>query len=577
MIDRRLIRFMGSSRKYIAFHVVFQLLSLLLNIAAVLALALTVQRLADGCLSRRFAATAAAVFGGALLLRLLCAFAAARMSFYAADGVRLRLREAVYGKLLRLGGTAKTRFTSGETVQTAMEGVDQLEIYFGRYLPQFFYSLAAPPVLFVVMAPVSLPAAVVLFLCVPLIPLSIVAVVKIAKRVLKKYWGSYGRLGETFLENVRGLTTLKIYKADERKSREMDEEAERFRVATMNVLKMQLNSIIVMDLIAYGGAAAGVILAVTGLLGGSVSLGGALILILLSAEFFIPLRMLGSLFHVAMNGLSASRRLFEILDTPEPHTGRDVLTGDEQSVRFDNVSFSYDGERTILDRFSLAVPGKGLYCLVGLSGCGKSTAASLLNGRCTGYDGSIFLGGRELSSLSPDSRYRHIVTVDHNAYLFRGTIRDNLRMADKTVTDSRITEVLREAGLPEWASFSGPEMKLEERAANLSGGQKQRLALARAVLADGAVYLFDEVTSGVDAESEEKMMKVIHRLAAAKPVFLITHRLYHCVEADRVFFLADGTVAAEGSHEELMKAGGPYADLFRRQAELESVLGKEEA
>lgn len=285
MIDRRLIRFMGSSRKYIAFHVVFQLLSLLLNIAAVLAPALTVQRLADGCLSRRFAATAAAVFGGALLLRLLCAFAAARMSFYAADGVRLRLREAVYGKLLRLGGTAKTGFSSGETVQTAMEGVDQLEIYFGRYLPQFFYSLAAPVVLFAVTVPVSLPAAVVLFLCVPLIPISIVAVVKIAKRVLKKYWGSYGRLGEIFLENVRGLTTLKIYKADERKSREMDEEAERFRVATMNVLKMQLNSIIVMDLVAYGGAATGVILAVTGLTGGSVSLGGALILILLSANF----------------------------------------------------------------------------------------------------------------------------------------------------------------------------------------------------------------------------------------------------------------------------------------------------
>lgn len=577
MIDRRLIRFMGSSRKYIAFHVVFQLLSLLLNIAAVLALALTVQRLADGCLSRRYAAVAAAVFGGALLLRLLCAFAAARMSFYAADGVRLRLREAVYGKLLRLGGTAKTGFSSGETVQTAMEGVDQLEIYFGRYLPQFFYSLAAPVVLFAVTVPVSLPAAVVLFLCVPLIPISIVAVVKIAKRVLKKYWGSYGRLGEIFLENVRGLTTLKIYKADERKSREMDEEAERFRVATMNVLKMQLNSIIVMDLVAYGGAATGVILAVTGLTGGSFSLGGALILILLSAEFFIPLRMLGSLFHVAMNGLSASRRLFEILDTPEPQTGLKELNGEEKSIRFDNVSFSYDGERTILDRFSLAVPGKGLYCLVGLSGCGKSTAASLLNGRCTGYGGSIFVGGRELSSVSPDSRYRHIVTVDHNAYLFRGTIRDNLRMADKTVSDSRMIEVLREAGLPEWAVSTGPEMKLEERAANLSGGQKQRLALARAVLADGTVYLFDEVTSGADAESEEKMMKVIHRLAAAKPVFLITHRLYHCLNADRIFFLADGAVTEEGSHEELMKAGGRYAELFRRQAELESVLGKEEA
>lgn len=326
-----------------------------------------------------------------------------------------------------------------------------------------------------------------------------------------------------------------------------------------------------------GGAAVGVIFAVTGLVGGSVSLGAALILILLSAEFFIPLRMLGSLFHVAMNGLSASRRLFEILDTPEPQTGREALTGEEKSVRFENVSFSYNGERTILDRFSLAVPGKGLYCLVGLSSCGKSTAASLLNGRCTGYDGSIFIGGRELTSVSSDSRSRHIVTVDHNAYLFRGTIRDNLRMADKTVSDSRMIEVLREAGLPEWASSSGPEMKLEERAANLSGGQKQRLALARAVLAAGAIYLFDEVTSGVDSESEEKMMKVIHRLAAEKPVFLITHRLHHCLKADRIFFLADGAVAAEGSHEELMKAGGRYADLFRRQAELESVLGKEEA
>lgn len=576
MIDRRLIRFMGSSRKYIAFHVLFQLSALLLNIAAVLALALTVQRLADGCLSRRSAAAAAAVFGGALLLRLLCAFASARMSFYASDGVRLRLREAVYGKLLRLGGTAKTRFSSGETVQTAMEGVDQLEVYFGRYLPQFFYSLAAPLILFGVTAFISLPAAVVLFLCVPLIPLSIVAVVKIAGRVLKQYWGRYGHLGEMFLENVRGLTTLKIYKADERKSREMDEEAERFRVATMNVLKMQLNSIIVMDLIAYGGAAAGVIFAVSGLVGGSVSLGGAVILILLSAEFFIPLRLLGSLFHVAMNGLSASRRLFEILDAPEPQTGREELTGEEKRVSFENVSFSYDGTRMILDHFSITAPGKGLYCLVGLSGCGKSTVASLLNGRCGGYGGSIRIGTRELSRISPDSLRRHVVTVDSNAYLFRGSIRDNLRMAGKTACDSRMMEVLREAGLSEWASPSGLEMKLEERAANLSGGQKQRLALARAVLASGTVYIFDEVTSGVDAESEEPMMQTIRALAEHKTVFLITHRLYHCLKADRIFFLADGAVAEEGSHEELMKTGGRYAQLFRRQAELESVLGKEE-
>lgn len=559
----------GESKKYIAAHVALQWISLLANIVMMWEIAHLLQSLYEKTLSQNQVIFVAVIAAIAVIVRFVCSVISSRMAYLSSKSVKKILRENIYKKLLRLGSSYNEQVQTSEVVQVAVEGVDQLETYFGQYLPQFFYALLAPLTLFVALGFVNLPSAAVLLICVPLIPLTIVAVQRFAKKLLAKYWGRYTALGDTFLENLQGLTTAKIYQADEFKHNEMNEQAEQFRRITMKVLTMQLNSITVMDLIAYGGAALGVGLAVTQFQAGAVDLAGCLLIILLAADFFLPMRMLGSFFHIAMNGMAASEKIFRLLDLPEAEakTG-EVPTGATITCR--DVHYSYESEREILHGIDMAFPKGSFTALVGESGCGKSTIASILMGRNKGYEGAVLFGDRSLTEISEASLMQSVTYVGHQSYLFKGTVRDNLLMACSTAQDETFWRVLEQVNLAGFLqSEKGLDMKLDEMASNLSGGQRQRLALARALLHDSPVYIFDEATSNIDVESENDIIAQIHALAKKKTVILISHRLANVTDADKIYVLDQGSVVEEGVHEDLLAKEGTYARLWGAQQELE--------
>ena len=553
-------------------YVIIQLVNLALNITAVFFMADIIQKASNGNIIKEDIIKLCIAIFVIIVLRFRFTVLMSKMSYHASGRVKQTLREKIYSKLLTLGSRYKEKFSTSEIVQISMEGVDQLETYFGRYLPQFFYSMIAPIVLFAVLSTISIKSAVILLICVPLIPISIVAIVKIAKRILKKYWGSYSDLGEIFLEDVQGLTTLKIYKADEKKNEEMNTEAEKFRIATMNLLFMQLNSTTIMDIIAYGGAALGVIISVLEYMKGNINLAGTFTIIMLSAEFFIPLRLLGSFFHIAMNGISASDKMFEILDMKDDDKRVNKINKNNEEITFKYVSFAYNEDKTILKDINMTIKEKSFVSIVGVSGSGKSTIAGLISLRNENYKGSIKIGDIEISTIDKNDLYKKIVVVDHNSYLFEGTVYDNLKMAGSTITENQMNEVLKKVELYDFLqSEEGLNTKIMEKAANLSGGQKQRLALARAILLKGDIYIFDEATSNVDVESEESIMKVIRDIAKEKTVILISHRLYNSILSDKIYFLKDGVIKEEGTHNELMNINGEYAKVFNEQTNLESI------
>ena len=571
MIKKRLLALMAESKKYIIQNIFWQWLGLLSSIITMGTAGWLFQTVWDGFISLSDCLPAAIVLFFCIGLRAYCSRRASAASANAGNDVKQELRQRLYEKLTRLGSSYHEKVPTAEAVQVAVEGVEQLEVYFGKYIPQLFYSILAPITLFVVLAFVSLKASLVLLICVPLIPLTIMGVQKLAKRLLGRYWGTYTELGDSFLENLQGLTTLKIYQADEQKAKEMDQEAEHFRKITMKVLMMQLNSIIVMDVVAYGGAALGMIAVLREFASGTVSLGGTVTMILLSAEFFIPMRLLGSFFHIAMNGMAASDRLFAILDLEEGQTGEECLGDGPASVIFRDVCFSYDGERQILDQVSFQLPENGLISLVGTSGCGKSTIAGLLTGRNRGYRGTIRIGGKELSRIREDSLLSHVTMISHNSYLFKGTVRENLLMAAPMATEIEMETVLKKVNLYEFLkSQRGLDTELMERGSNFSGGQCQRLALARALLHDTPIYIFDEATSNIDAESEEQIMEVIRELSQNHCVLLISHRLANVVDSRNIYVLSGGRLTEEGTHKELMEQMGIYAALYSEQNILES-------
>ena len=575
MIKTRLIKLLSHAGKYIVYNVLWQWFALLCQIAVVFSITALLEGAVTGNLQTQDMVRTAAVFAAAALIRFGCDRGAAHASFAASVDVKRILREKIYDKLLRLGASYREQTATSEVVQMAAEGVEQLETYFGRYLPQLFYSLLAPVTLFAVLSFVSLKASVVLLICVPLIPISIVAVQKFAKRLLSRYWGVYTGLGDSFLENLQGLTTLKIYQADGQKAEEMDQEAERFRNITMKVLTMQLNSTSVMDIVAYGGAAAGMIVAVSEYLSGTLSFAGALTIILLASEFFIPLRLLGSFFHIAMNGMAASDKIFRLLDLPEPEKGTKEPDGSSLDVCFENVSFSYEKDRQILKEISFRIPAGSMVSLVGESGCGKSTAAAVLMGRNRGYQGSVRLGGVELSEVSEESLMKSVTRVAHNSYLFKGTVEENLRMGKPDANRQEMIAVLRKVNL--WGFLEaqeGLDTKLQEKGSNFSGGQCQRLALARALLHDTPVYIFDEATSNIDVESEEMIMEVIRELAKTRTVLLISHRLANVVTSDCIYMMVQGEIREAGTHQELMQKDGSYQKLFESQQKLENYRGR---
>lgn len=569
MINKRLVNTVSESKKYIFGNVLCQWISLLANILLMYEIAIMLGNLRD---ARQMMIT---LFVSiiALVIRYICTNISSKLSYLSSMSVKKKLREMIFEKLYHLGSSYKEKVNTSEIVQVAVEGVDQLETYFGSYLPQFFYAMLAPMTLFIVLCFVNVLSAVVLLVCVPLIPIIIVIIQKWAKKLLSRYWDQYSELGDTFLENLQGLTTSKIYGADEHKHQEMNKQSERFRKITMKVLTMQLNSITIMDIVAYGGAALGVILSLTQYRAGNVDLSGCLLIILLAADFFLPMRMLGSYFHIAMNGMAASEKIFRLLDLKVDDVGGKVIEND-YSIKVEHLNFSYDVNREILHDVSMSFPMGSFTAIVGESGCGKSTLAGILVGRNKGYLGDVSVGGVSLREVGEASLMDTITYISHASYIFKGSVRDNLLLANPKCDEQTLWKVLERVNL---ASFlkeeGGLDTMLNEKGSNLSGGQCQRLALARALLHDSRVYIFDEATSNIDVESENDIMKEIHNLAKTKTVILISHRLANVENADNIYVLDKGSVVEYGKHEDLLKKNGVYKNLWTSQQELEKYVG----
>ncbi len=571
-----------------------------------------------------------AVAAVCIIIRVVCDLLYTDAGFKASVNVKKVMRTKIYEKLLRLGSSYRESVPSSQITQMMGEGVEQLEIYFGKYISQFIYALLAPVTLFLVLMNVNMKVALVLLVAVPFIPMVIMVVMKVARKILDKYFQIYYGLGDTFLEKLQGMTTLKIYQADEQAAKEMDEESEHFRKITMKVLSMQLNSTSIMDIVAYGGTALGLLISILELRKGNLDLFGAVLFIMLSAEFFLPMRLLGSFFHIGMNGMKAADKMFDFLDLPEGEE-KELLVPDAASGRVDieirDLSFSY-GDRQVLDSVDMrAVAGK-LVSIVGVSGSGKSTIAGILRGQNKGYKGSVKVNGAELSEVKEAALLSCITTVSHNSYIFSGTVRENLLMGvwgreageglfgesdtggkdvdtgvkdigaggktagvgakdfdaggksagasgaerEKSV-DDRLWDALEMVNLKAFLeSEQGLDTVLKEGGSNFSGGQRQRLAFARALLKDSPVYILDESTSNIDVESEEIILKLVHRLVKErkKTVILISHRLANVVDSDMIYMLEDGKVTKKGTHGELLKIGGAYADLYNEQRGLEN-------
>lgn len=571
MIKTRLVGLLSHAKKYIVYTILWQWVALLSQVLAVFSIADLLERVIYQSVTAAVVERTIITMILVVVVRFICERMGTRSSYLACVDVKWILREKIYEKMLKLGASYKEQVSSSEVVQVSTEGVEQLETYFGKYLPQLFYSLIAPLTLFAILCRVSIKASVVLLICVPLIPISIVVVQKIAKKLLNKYWSIYTGLGDSFLENLQGLTTLKIYQADLQKADEMDVESQNFRRITMKVLTMQLNSTSVMDIVAYGGAAVGMAVALSEFLKGNISISGTICIVLLASEFFLPLRLLGSFFHIAMNGMAASDKIFKILDLPEPQTGDKNLPDDSLDISFKNVHFAYEENREILKGIDLYLPAGSFVSLVGESGCGKSTIAGIISAKNRGFTGEITIGGVSFSEVNESDLMKHVVLVRHNSYLFKGTIEENLRMAKPDATEEEMNTVLKKVNLLGFLQTQdGLQTKLLEKASNLSGGQCQRLVIARALLYDAAVYIFDEAASNIDVESEELIMDVIHELAKIKTVLLISHRLANVVESDQIYFLKNGKIQEHGKHEELMQKDGEYRHLYESQMALEN-------
>lgn len=573
MINKRLVRLLSDGKKYIYGNIFFQWINLIANIVAIFLISGFISDTYYGNVTDAKLVRLIVILAIAVLTRVICNVASSKLSYLSSKKVKQVLRHKIMEKMLTLGSSYNEKVRTSEVVQVSVEGVEQIETYFGLYLPQLFYSLLAPLTLFAVIVFMSFTPAIVLLLCVPLIPISIAAVQTFAKKLLAKYWGRYTGLGDTFLENLQGLTTLKIYQADEYKNKKMNEEAEEFRKITMKVLTMQLNSITIMDLVAYGGAALGIILTVRQFVAGNIRLEQAIAIILLSADFFIPMRQLGSFFHIAMNGMAAIDKIFKILDLEVPEEKTKSLP-EKGSIMVENLSFAYDESHNVLNDISIEIADRGMVSLVGASGSGKSTMASLLMKRSKNYSGKIFVGEVDFNEISEKSVMDNITYISHSSYIFKGTVRDNLLMAKADAKDKELWDVLKKTNLADFfEADNGLDFEIAEAGGNLSGGQKQRLALARGLLHDSRFYIFDESTSNIDVESEEVILEQIKELAKHKGVLMISHRLANVVSSDKIFVLEKGQLKEEGTHEELLAMHGTYSTLWDTQQSLENMRG----
>ncbi len=569
MINKRLIKIVPDANSHIAKNVMLQIAGLICNIILMICVSIFLGNLINDSLTASIAVPTILIVVICIALKVGSIYLASIQSYLASKSVKSILRSKIYDKVIKLGSKYTQKVSSAELLQMSVEGVEQLETYFGNFLPQFFYSMISPLILFAVVSFINFKIAVILFICVPLIPISIVLVQKFAKKLLAKYWNEYLGLGDNFLENLQGLNTLKIYSSDEYKHTKMNEQAERFRIVTMKVLSMQLNSIIVMDIIAYGGAALGIIFALLEFSAGSITVAGMIAIIMLSADFFLPLRILGSFFHIAMNGIAASKKIFTLLDIHEDEEKTARIT--DTSISINHLDYYYD-EKHIIHDISLDIPQNSFVSIVGKSGCGKSTIAGILTSVNENYIGNVKIGQTELSEINKENLSENITLISANSYIFKGSVRENLMMAKANATDDDMWLVLEKVNLDEFIkNEDGLETALLEKGSNFSGGQCQRLALARALLHDSAIYIFDEATSNIDVESENDIMSTIKDLALTKTVILISHRLANVVNSDTIYVLKNGELLESGKHADLLNSNSYYSKLWNTQQNLENM------
>ena len=567
MFDKELIRLIGAHKKYVIYSVLLMILGMLANIGITASICWAAYLLIEKqpALLYMYPAIAAIV---AILVRYIASRLTGDLKDVLGRKVKKDLRARTYDKILRLGVKSTDGMSMAGLTQVSMEGIEQLDLYYSTYLPQFFFSMIAPFILFAICVGIDWRTSLVLLACVPLIPVSIVAVSKYAKKIFAKYWGKYTSMGDGFLDSVQGLKELKIFRADAARQVRMNESAEEFRKITMKVLVMQLASTTIMDLVAFGGAGAGIALSVVGLMNGWLAPASALFLVLVAVEFFLPLRALGSAFHVAMNGASAGKKILSLLSQPDPVWGEKEAEGRELAL--ENVTFSYDKKRDVLKDVTMNFLEKGMTAIVGESGCGKSTVVNLLIGARRPDKGRVLIGGEELENVSRTAYYSRLASVSYNTYIFNDTVRANFELAKKGVTDEEIFAALEKVNLSSFIKENGGLDKvITEDANNISGGQKQRLALAVNLVADKDIYVFDEATSNIDVDSEAVIMKNIKEMSAKKSVIVISHRLANVVPADNIYFMRDGQVIENGSHSQLMARKGEYAKLFNVQKQLE--------
>lgn len=571
MINKKLAKLLATDKKYLFANLFFRYLSLLMQIG--------IFYLISDCIGRIFEdrpidypkyLALGLVFIG---IRVYSQYKVSDISFISTMKLKEKMRLMIFDKLMDDGLDYKRSLSTSSLLQLAVEGVDQLEIYFTSYLPQLYYSLSSALVVFALISFISLKASLILLICVPLIPISIVLVQKIAKKLLGNYWTSYTTLSDIFLENLEGLTELKVYGSDAYRQDLMDDFAEKFRKATMRVLVMQLNSTSIMDIIAYGGAGLGISIALIEFAQGNITIFALIFISLLASEFFLPLRLLGSFFHIAMNGIAASNKLMALIESESPKEGEEKIEGDKIAISLKNVSFSYNNDRKILDAINIDLKSGELVSLVGLSGSGKSTIARLLTDMTLKYDGAILVNGKEKSKLDPKDLHEKIIRVDFDQKLFKGSLRENLLIANPKLKDQDLIKVLKEVNLYEFFDQeAGLDTQILENSSNLSGGQRQRLVLARAFLADGLLYIFDEATSNIDCVNEEKIMKIIKKLSEDKAVLMISHKLINLTASKRIYFMEKGQIKSFGSHEELYRNSKPYREIFDKQEELVNYI-----
>ena len=571
MIDKKLLALLGPNKKYIFYAVGLMIVGLFANLAITASICYAIQYAAEytssGSNAQGFILPAVIVII-AMAIRYVTSRSIGDLKDTLGRNVKKDLRQKIYDKIIKLGVRTTDNMSMAGLTQLSMEGVEQLDLYYSAYIPQFFYAMIAPIILFIVTVRINWAVALVLLACVPLIPMSIIAVSRYAKKIFAKYWGKYTSMGDSFLDSVQGLKELKIFQADAAQNIKMNETSEEFRKITMKVLVMQLASTTIMDMVAYGGAGLGIALTIHAVVNGSLSAYAALFLILVAVDFFLPLRAFGSAFHIAMNGASAGNKILSLLAQSDPVWGNETVSGTEITVK--DITFSYDGKRDVLKHASMNFGSTGMCAIVGESGSGKSTVINLLLGAYHPQQGSILVGNIPLETLSRESYYSHISVVSYNTYIFNETIRQNFMLAKVDVTEDEIFAALKKVNLYDFIIDNGGLDKIiTEDAANISGGQKQRLALAINLVANKDIYIFDEATSNIDIESEAIIMNNIKELSKEKSVIVISHRLANVIAADTIYYIEDGEVKEHGTHEELMNMHEGYAKLYTTQKNLE--------